>query len=121
MDTNGFYGDTFSSGFGDFYTAKKRDPFAGLGSYHGETPFSQADKFYSAQPGLSAWGEAKIKVGRLEFIIFTFFIFLIHLYFIDILRGGWKWILTDFMETHSRAVSEIFILPRDQNLLRKRI
>merc|ERR1712018_820465 len=22
MDTNGFYGDTFSSGFGDFYTAK---------------------------------------------------------------------------------------------------
>jgi len=24
MDTNGFYGDTFSSGFGDFYTAKKR-------------------------------------------------------------------------------------------------
>ena len=121
MDTNGFYGDTFSSGFGDFYTAKKRDPFAGLGSYHGETPFSQADKFYSAQPGLSAWGEAKIKVGRLEFIIFTFFIFLIYLYFIDILRGGWKWILMDFTETHSRAVSEIFILPRDQNLLRKRI
>ena len=24
MDTNGFYGDTFSSGFGDFYTARKR-------------------------------------------------------------------------------------------------
>merc|ERR1712130_727146 len=23
MDTNGFYGDTFSSGFGDFYTAKR--------------------------------------------------------------------------------------------------
>ena len=85
MDTNGFYGDTFSSGFGDFYTAKKRDPFVGLGSYHGETPFSQADKFYSAQPGLSAWGEAKIKVGRLEFIIFTFFclsyLSLFHRYF----------------------------------------
>lgn len=26
MDTNGFYGDTFSSGFGDFYTAKRSDP-----------------------------------------------------------------------------------------------
>ena len=26
MDVNGFYGDTFSSGFGDFYTAKKRVP-----------------------------------------------------------------------------------------------
>ena len=25
MDTNGFYGDTFSSGFGDFYTAKRAD------------------------------------------------------------------------------------------------
>ena len=23
MDTNGFFGDTFSSGFGDFYTAKR--------------------------------------------------------------------------------------------------
>jgi hypothetical protein len=23
MDSNGFYGDTFSSGFGDFYTAKR--------------------------------------------------------------------------------------------------
>merc|ERR1711934_250973 len=26
MDTNGFYGDTFSSGFGDFYTAKRSFP-----------------------------------------------------------------------------------------------
>ena len=26
MDTNGFYGDTFSSGFGDFYTAKRGLP-----------------------------------------------------------------------------------------------
>ena len=66
MDTNGFYGDTFSSGFGDFYTAKKRDPSAGAGAvrYGGETPYSQADKFYNAQPGLSAWGQAKLKVGR---------------------------------------------------------
>ena len=24
MDTNGFYGDTFSSGWGDFYPARKR-------------------------------------------------------------------------------------------------
>ena len=68
MDTNGFYGDTFSSGFGDFYTAKKRDPsqMGGL-RYNGETPFSQAAKFYSAQPGLSAWGEAKLKVARFLF------------------------------------------------------
>ena len=25
MDGRGFYGDTFSSGFGDFYTAKRSD------------------------------------------------------------------------------------------------
>ena len=25
MDGRGFYGDTFSSGFGDFYTAKRGD------------------------------------------------------------------------------------------------
>ena len=64
MDTNGFYGDTFSSGFGDFYTAKKRGPSEGREGYNGETPYSQADKFYSAQPGLSAWGQAKLKVPR---------------------------------------------------------
>ena len=66
MDTNGFYGDTFSSGFGDFYTAKKRgDPSGGAGQvrYSGETPYSQADQFYNAQPGLSAWGQARLKVA----------------------------------------------------------
>ena len=25
MDTKGFYGDTFSSGFGDFFTAKRNN------------------------------------------------------------------------------------------------
>ena len=69
MDTNGFYGDTFSSGFGDFYTAKKRDPSDERLRYNGETPYSQADKFYSAQPGLSAWGERKLKVGRVTFTL----------------------------------------------------
>ena len=68
MDTNGFYGDTFSSGFGDFYTAKKRDPSDEKLRYNGETPYSQAEKFYSAQPGLSAWGEAKLKVARETFL-----------------------------------------------------
>ena len=64
MDTNGFYGDTFSSGFGDFYTAKKRAPSEMVaGRYNGETPFSQAGKFYSAEPGLSGWGEARLKVS----------------------------------------------------------
>ena len=71
MDTNGFYGDTFSSGFGDFYTAKKRGPSEVsevlAARYNGETPFSQADKFYSAQPGLSAWGDARLKVGTVQF------------------------------------------------------
>merc|ERR1712110_513770 len=31
MDTNGFYGDTFSSGFGDFYTAKRNGAGYGQG------------------------------------------------------------------------------------------
>merc|ERR1711990_974037 len=31
MDTNGFYGDTFSSGFGDFYTAKRNGQGYGQG------------------------------------------------------------------------------------------
>merc|ERR1712055_595925 len=31
MDTNGFYGDTFSSGFGDFYTAKRNGGGYGQG------------------------------------------------------------------------------------------
>merc|ERR1711990_936093 len=31
MDTNGFYGDTFSSGFGDFFTAKRNGAGYGQG------------------------------------------------------------------------------------------
>ena len=43
MDTNGFYGDTFSSGFGDFYTAKKRD----LSEVYGrDSPFSDPENVH---------------------------------------------------------------------------
>merc|ERR1712029_898203 len=34
-NSNGFYGDTFSDGFGDFSTAKKRS--MGMNSFHGDT------------------------------------------------------------------------------------
>ena len=61
MDTNGFYGDTFSSGFGDFYTAK-RSP--GMGSAGGkETPFSEAEKFFNIQPDFAFFPHHKLKVG----------------------------------------------------------
>ena len=46
MDTNGFYGDTFSSGFGDFYTAKRSKLEEGLDN----NPFSQQEKFYNSAP-----------------------------------------------------------------------
>ena len=59
MDTNGFYGDTFSSGFGDFYTAKKREEAKAYGV---ETPFSQAEKFYRGEAGLTGWENSKYKV-----------------------------------------------------------
>lgn len=59
MDTNGFYGDTFSSGFGDFYTAKKREEAKAYGV---ETPFSQAEKFYRREAGLTGWENSKYKV-----------------------------------------------------------
>lgn len=65
MDTNGFYGDTFSSGFGDFYTARKRDVAQVYGV---ETPFSQAEKFYQSQPkltGLTGWENSKYKVSQI--------------------------------------------------------
>ena len=59
MDTNGFYGDTFSSGFGDFYTAKRGGGGAGAGLLE-ETPFSQSAKFYNTVPG--AWQQHLVKV-----------------------------------------------------------
>ena len=46
MDTNGFYGDTFSSGFGDFYTAKRSKLEESLNN----NPFPQAEKFYNNAP-----------------------------------------------------------------------
>merc|ERR1712198_419218 len=39
MDTNGFYGDTFSSGFGDFYTAKRNGAGYGQGGSMGEPSY----------------------------------------------------------------------------------
>jgi hypothetical protein len=38
MNTNGFYGDTFSGRFGDFYTAKKQSPALENKAWK-ETPF----------------------------------------------------------------------------------
>lgn len=61
MDTNGFYGDTFSSGFGDFYTAKKRD----LSDVYGrDSPFSDPENVYNDQPELTDWENSKFKVTR---------------------------------------------------------
>ena len=58
MDRRGFYGDTFSIGFGDFFTAKKREEAKAYGV---ETPFSQAKKFYRQQAGLTGWLDSKHK------------------------------------------------------------
>ena len=44
MDTNGFYGDTFSSGFGDFYTAKRTPDLVRSGVK--ETSFPEAENLY---------------------------------------------------------------------------
>merc|ERR1719402_1258184 len=69
MDTNGFYGDTFSSGFGDFYTAKKRRPEMDkfkrrpemdTNGFYGDTFSSGFGDFYTArnrvlQPGRYNW------------------------------------------------------------------
>merc|ERR1712233_268287 len=79
MDTNGFYGDTFSSGFGDFYTAKrngqgygqgdelsymkrqaalikprlaKRRPEMDTNGFYGDTFSSGFGDFYTAKRGL---------------------------------------------------------------------
>ena len=79
MDTNGFYGDTFSSGFGDFYTAKKRRldmdkfkrrPEMDTNGFYGDTFSSGFGDFYTArkrvlQPGRYNWrmdkaGESQI-------------------------------------------------------------
>merc|ERR1712032_1692020 len=44
MDTNGFYGDTFSSGFGDFYTAKRNGGGYGRGGGGGIDELSYMKK-----------------------------------------------------------------------------
>jgi len=54
MDTNGFYGDTFSSGFGDFYTAKRSPRLE-------ETPFSGANQFYNQAPEYAFYPHHKLK------------------------------------------------------------
>ena len=54
MDSNGFYGDTFSSGFGDFYTMKKKDqhqqkrrPEMDSNGFYGDTFSSGFGDFYT--------------------------------------------------------------------------
>jgi hypothetical protein len=37
MDSSGFHGDTFNSGFGDFWTMKKRVPEMDSSGFHGDT------------------------------------------------------------------------------------
>ncbi|KAJ9593779.1 hypothetical protein L9F63_027575 [Diploptera punctata] len=37
MDSSGFHGDTFNSGFGDFWTMKKRKPEMDSSGFHGDT------------------------------------------------------------------------------------
>ena len=49
MDTNGFYGDTFSNGFGDFYTARKRRPEMDTNGFYGDTFSSGFGDFYTAK------------------------------------------------------------------------
>jgi hypothetical protein len=48
MDTNGFYGDTFSSGFGDFYTAKRAEPQPPEGIV-----FSKLQRFLKHKAGIT--------------------------------------------------------------------
>ena len=62
MDTNGFYGDTFSSGFGDFWTAKRSKSITAKKRDLSDERYSQTDKFYNAPADLSAWPQSKFKV-----------------------------------------------------------
>jgi len=63
MDTNGFYGDTFSSGFGDFYTAKRSNPGVESisNSVMDQSPFSKANKFYNTLPYGAAYQQHLVK------------------------------------------------------------
>ena len=86
MDTNGFYGDTFSSGFGDFYTAKRS-----LGPTGGkETPFSEARKFYSQEPEFAFLAPNRLKVTKFHSKKKKSW---------NCYRGDQKWIPMDSMET----------------------
>ena len=66
MDTNGFYGDTFSSGFGDFYTAKRSNQvLEGISnSVMDQSPFSKASKFYNTLPYGAAYQQHLVKVRQ---------------------------------------------------------
>lgn len=65
MDTNGFYGDTFSSGFGDFYTARKRNPGESYkykrrpemdtNGFYGDTFSSGFGDFYTAKKRMNTY------------------------------------------------------------------
>ena len=62
MNTNGFHGDTFSGGFGDFYTAKKRNPALESTAWK-ETPFSGSNQFYKQEPDYAFYPHHKFKVN----------------------------------------------------------
>ena len=48
MGENGFHGDTFSSGFGDFSTAKRKR-FSNTNGFYGDTFSSGFGDFYTAK------------------------------------------------------------------------
>ena len=60
MDTNGFYGDIFSSGFGDFYTAKRTPGFVRSGVK--KTSFPEEENLYSLEPDFAFFAHHKLKV-----------------------------------------------------------
>ena len=62
MNTNGFHGDTFSGGFGDFSTAKKRNPALETTAWQ-ETPFSGSNQFYKQEPDYAFYPHHKFKVN----------------------------------------------------------
>ena len=64
MDTNGFYGDTFSSGFGDFYTAKRTPVLVRSGVK--ETSFPEVENLYSLEPDFAFFAHHKLKVEIVE-------------------------------------------------------
>ena len=105
MDTNGFHGDTFSSRFGNFYTARKRMPQLESSAWS-ETPFSGPNEFYKQEPSHISYPHHKFKVTFLPFS-FRWLGFEIVLIWYEIhknnpkilLRGDLIWTTEDFTVT----------------------